>query len=65
MRASYAAAINWIADNDDTEWLKDGDDAAPSVTAALVADIFGKDAATVRKHIVRALNERGHTRKSS
>lgn len=41
MAASYRKAIQWIVDNDDTEWL----DEVPqilSVTASLVADIFDK-----------------------
>lgn len=35
----YQLAIAWIASNDDTEWLQD-EEVIPSVTAALVADIF-------------------------
>lgn len=41
-RPSYREAIQWLIDNDDNEWL---DDEGPivSVTAALVADLFGID----------------------
>jgi hypothetical protein len=45
-RASYRDAIDWMVFNDDTNWLTpdsilDGADIIPSVTASLVADIFG------------------------
>ena len=39
---SYSRAIRWIVLNDDCEWLLDKDRPAVSVTAALVADMFGK-----------------------
>jgi hypothetical protein len=39
--ARYRDAIDWIALNDDTEWLDD-EHGAFSVTLALVADLFGK-----------------------
>jgi len=38
---SYKAAIQWIADEDDNEWLDDPD-GSPSVTISLVADVFGR-----------------------
>ena len=38
----YRAALEWLARNDDTEWLSD-DCGAPSVTLCLVADIYGRD----------------------
>lgn len=37
----YRAALRWMLDNDDTEWLKDTDPAI-SVTAAIVADIYDR-----------------------
>jgi len=44
-RASYREAIEWLALNDDNEWLNtplgDGEILA-SVTAHCIADIFGK-----------------------
>lgn len=42
---SYPAAIEWIARNDDNDWLDaDGVDTAycESVTLTLVADVFGR-----------------------
>lgn len=35
----YYEALGWIALNDDTNWL-DEDNASPSVTLSLVADLF-------------------------
>lgn len=54
--ARYADAIYWIASNDDTDWVTSGHD-CPSVTASLVADLFGKDDATVRADIERELRK--------
>ena len=54
-RASYREAINWIAANDDTEWLDDSPDQTPSVTAALVADLFKVSSEKVRADLVREL----------
>jgi hypothetical protein len=55
--ARYTEAIRWIAENDDTEWLDD-EPCVESVTAAMVADIFGKTVAQVtadlRKAVARA-----------
>lgn len=55
-RASYRAAVQWIALNDSA-----GDDDALDVesvsgyiTTALVADVFGVDATRVGKDVVRA-----------
>jgi hypothetical protein len=40
---SYKAAIAWLAANDDCYWLGDSDEGrAISVTASLVADLWGK-----------------------
>lgn len=39
--ARYKDAIEWITQNDDTEWLRD-EEPILSVTATLVADLFGK-----------------------
>lgn len=39
---SYQAAIEWIAQNDDTAWLDDEETGSPSVTLVLVADVFGR-----------------------
>ena len=40
--ASYKNAVAWIVANDDTEWLNDQEPII-SVSAALVADLFGRD----------------------
>lgn len=53
MRASYRAAILWMAENDDTDWVDNG--GPGSVTAALVADLFGKDDAKVRADLAKVL----------
>jgi hypothetical protein len=54
-RASYRAAIAWMVLNDDTEWVE----ADPlSVTAALVADLFGKDDEQVRRDLRNALRRK-------
>jgi uncharacterized protein YidB (DUF937 family) len=57
-RAGYREAVQWIADNDDTEWVRNDKDTAlgtPSVTACLVADLFGVDEERVRRDIKRRL----------
>ncbi len=53
-RASYREAVEWIARNDDTEWLNEVPQHA-SVTACLVADLFGVDEGRVFKDLRRAL----------
>lgn len=58
--ARYKDAIQWMADNDDTDWVEhDADDAAgtESVTASLVADLFDKTADQVRADLRHALNK--------
>lgn len=60
--ARYRDAIEWIAHNDDTEWAENDPDEAcgtTSVTAALVADLFGKDDQQVRKDVRAALKRAG------
>jgi hypothetical protein len=51
-RMGYRASLQWLLDNDDTEWLDSSPD-MPSVTCALVADIFGKDTETVTADLQR------------
>ncbi len=43
-KPTYQEAIEWLAGNDDCEWLEDVDEitGALSVSAALVADLFGR-----------------------
>jgi len=57
-RASYREAIRWMVANDDTEWANDRrtwEDPLCSVTAVLVADLFGKTTDEVTADIRRAL----------
>lgn len=57
-RPSFKQAVEWIAGNDDTEWVAGEPDSAigcPSVTAALVADLFGYTTEEVRAAIVKEL----------
>lgn len=59
-RASYKAAIRWMADNDDTDWTRHDPGSGPgalSVTAALVADLFGKEDEAVRADLKRVLRK--------
>lgn len=58
IRPSYRRALQWIVDNDDTEWL-DGDqnDTPLSVTASLVADLFGHSDDEVQKDLRRTLQK--------
>lgn len=61
MRAiGYRAAIQWLVDNDDTEWVMQDEDqgACLSVTAALVADIYGVDDVKVRRDLKIALTKK-------
>lgn len=53
-RAGYREAIDWIARNDDNNWL---DDEQPviSVAAALVQDLFGLDSDRVIRDLRRAI----------
>lgn len=56
MHVSYRAAIRWIIDNDDTEFLDDEEntDRTLSVTASLVADLFNKTDTQVWDDLVKA-----------
>lgn len=54
-RPGYREAIRWMVENDDTEWVNE--DCGPSVTAALVADMFGVDDARVCADLVKALTK--------
>lgn len=47
-------AIDWIVDNDDTEWVHYSDP-IPSVTACLVADLFDKDIEEITARIRKGL----------
>ena len=53
--ARYQDAIAWIVENDDTEWLKGEAGTAAgqaSVTACMVADLFGKTDEQVRSDLI-------------
>ena len=52
MRACYKNAIGWIVLEDDNCWLSE-EGASPSVTACLVADIFGKSIEQVTRDLRR------------
>lgn len=51
--AKYRSAIEWIAEIDDTEFLEDPN-SAMSVTATLVADLWGKTDEQVRADLMAA-----------
>ena len=53
-RPSYRMAIQWLADNDDNEWLKDERPVA-SVATSLVADLFGVSDDRVTADLRRAI----------
>jgi len=53
---AYGSAIQWIALNDDTEWL-DHEYGSPSVTLCLVADIFGRTVEQATDDLRRALQK--------
>ncbi len=48
----YKETLNWLLDNDDTEWLDD-ENGSPSVTLSLVADIFGKTTEQATKDLLK------------
>jgi hypothetical protein len=54
--ARYKDAIDWIAQNDDTTWVDIPNDPI-SIRGALVADLFRKSDAQVRKDLRRAVAE--------
>lgn len=53
--ARYKDAIAWIAREDDTDWIEEG--AGLSVTASMVADLFGKPDEQVEADIKEALRK--------
>jgi hypothetical protein len=55
MTATYKRAIQWLASNDDNEWLRDDVPVLLSVTASLVQDLYGKTAEQVRADLVKEL----------
>lgn len=57
-RPKYRDAICWMVMNDDTEWIDDQDPSL-SVTAALVADLFGRTDAEVLASLQREVRRHG------
>lgn len=56
--ARYKDAIDWIALNDDTEWVEydsSQPDGTECISAALVADLFNKTTEQVRADLKQAL----------
>lgn len=53
----YRHALQWLLDNDDCEWLDDSD-APGSVTAAFIADCYGRDDAELRGDLVKLKSRR-------
>ena len=60
LRPSYRRALAWIVENDDTEWLEPDDDGQviASVTASLVADLFGDSDEKVARDLKREMAKR-------
>lgn len=54
--AGYREAIRWMFDNDDTNWVDD-EYGTPSVTACLVADLFGVTTEKVTEDLLRLTNK--------
>lgn len=52
--ASYKSAIEWIASDDDTDWLDDEEQVILSVTASMVSHLWNKDDATIIADIRKA-----------
>ena len=58
MRAlGYKKAILWIIENDDTEWLDD-ESPIPSITACLVADLYGVEIDKVINDLKKSVHRR-------
>lgn len=53
-RATYRRAIEWLAANDDNEWLRD-ERSFLSVTASLVADLYEKPELQLKHDLVERL----------
>jgi hypothetical protein len=57
-RANYKFAVEWLAYNDDNEWLTD-EYGMPSVALSLVADVFGKPIEIVTADLRKAVKRLG------
>lgn len=60
-RPSYKEAIDWVVDNDDTEFLKE-ESPIPSVTTHLIADMFGATTEKVIKDLLATQKRRAKDR---
>lgn len=50
----YRASLEWIINNDDTEFLEDDpEDIIPSITASFLADQFDKEPAQVVNDLLK------------
>lgn len=54
----YRDALQWLVNNDDTEWTRENDPII-SVTAALVADIYDRTNEEVTADLRKALKDAG------
>ncbi len=59
VRPSYRRALQWIADNDDNNWLRTmtDEEIIPLVTACLVADLFGKTEEAMVRDLRRGMEK--------
>lgn len=59
-RMGYKEALDWLLNNDDTDWLDDEETGSPSVSACLVADIYqGGDTEKVTRDLKRKIENNG------
>lgn len=63
-RASYREAIEWLAYNDDNEWLDD-EEPSPSVSAGLVRDLFDVDTEKLCADLKKACAKRDREESAS
>lgn len=56
-RPSYRAAIEWMALEDDVNWIYT-DDKISSTSAVLVADLFGVSTERVTRDLIRFMEKR-------
>lgn len=58
-RMGYRATLDWMRQNDDTEWVfpPEGEEPIPSVTAVLTADIFDKQVEDVISDLRRNIEK--------
>ena len=54
---SYQFAIEWLARNDDNEWINDTECVSPSVTFHCIMDTFDRTQEEGLKDLKKAINE--------